>query len=443
MLDGRSCVAARPFFSSCDSDKDWCFSSSPVDPPKTKRRLEGEQQHCDEDDVGTAGGGDIPDKKPCLSTPSRAAPHSGSGFRPLSPRDDQSGQQAQGDPADGSLINGLDRDMSLQCLVRCSRSDYGSISSLNHSFNSLVRSGELYRLRRMHRIVEHWVYFACSLVDWEAFDPQRRRWMHLPRMPSNDCFMFSDKESLAVGTELLVFGKDVNSHRIWRYSILTNSWSPGPPMESPRCLFGSASLGEIAIVAGGCDINGQIFSSAEMYNSERGGWIALPSMNSPRKMCSGFFMDGKFYVIGGMKSQTESLTCGEELDLDTLTWRTIPYMSPCRGEAAGAPPLVAVVSNELYAADCSDANVVKKYNKERNAWDVVGRLPERADSMNGWGLAFKACGERVIVIGGQRGPGAGQTELNAWKPKEGLPAWNLLASKALGSFVYNCSVMGC
>ncbi|PQQ19589.1 putative kelch repeat-containing F-box family protein [Prunus yedoensis var. nudiflora] len=89
--------------------------------------------------------------------------------------------------------------------------------------------------------------------------------------------MCSDKESLAVGTELLVFGKEVTSHVIFRYSILTNSWSSGMKMNAPRCLFGSASLKEIAILAGGCDSLGSILSSAELYNSETQTWEILPA----------------------------------------------------------------------------------------------------------------------------------------------------------------------
>ncbi|GJU86719.1 receptor-like serine/threonine-protein kinase NCRK, partial [Tanacetum coccineum] len=33
-------------------------------------------------------------------------------------------------------------------------------------------------------------------------------------------------------------------------------------------------------------------------------------------------------------------------------------------------------------------SVLRKYDKQRKEWETVGRLPERADSMNGWGLAF-------------------------------------------------------
>ncbi|XP_027360555.1 F-box/kelch-repeat protein At1g26930-like [Abrus precatorius] len=371
----------------------------------------------------------------------------------LNSSDQQSEEQQQhaGDSSDsGSLLPRMNRDSSIACLSRCSRSDYGSLASLNRSFRNIIRSGELYTWRRLNGIMEHWIYFSCALLEWEAYDPIRQRWMHLPRMASNECFMCSDKESLAVGTELLVFGRELRSHVIYRYSLLTNSWTSGMRMNAPRCLFGSASLGEIAILAGGCDSEGHILDSAELYNSETQTWETLPSMKKPRKMCSGVFMDGKFYVIGGIGgSDSKLLTCGEEYNLQTRTWTEIPNMSPgrcTRGSempaTAEAPPLVAVVDNELYAADYADMEV-KKYDKERKLWLTIGRLPERAVSMNGWGLAFRACGNRLIVIGGPRTHGEGFIELNSWVPSEGPPQWDLLARKRSGNFVYNCAVMGC
>ncbi|WZZ14157.1 F-box/kelch-repeat protein SKIP11 [Brassica napus] len=361
-----------------------------------------------------------------------------------------------GDSSDShSLFNEIGRDSSIDCLLRCSRSDYGSIASLNRNFRSLVKSGDIYKLRKQNGFVEHWVYFSCQLLEWVAFDPVERKWMQLPTMPSSVTFMCADKESLAVGTDLLVLGKDgFSSHVIYRYSLLTNSWSSGMEMNSPRCLFGSASLGEIAIFARGCDSQGKILDFAEMYNSELQTWVSLPRMNKPRKMCSGVFMDGKFYVIGGIGgAESKALTCGEEYDLETKKWTPIPDLSPPRSRAeqdgngmppaAEAPPLVAVVDNQLYAADHADMEV-RKCDKEKKKWLTIGRLPERAGSVNGWGLAFRACGERLIVIGGPKYSGGGFIELNSWVPRDGSPPqWTLLDRKHSPNFVYNCAVMGC
>jgi hypothetical protein len=453
MLEGRCLLSA--FSSGCESDTKWPFMTyRRHDITNGKRPLE-------------IDGEDLPQRRQRRSSrpsdyrePVETVEAQASPRRRLlelenpnpnpNPNENERSQENSSSSSD-SLIHSIGRDNSISCLLRCSRSDFGSIASLNQGFRSLIRSGELYKLRRLNGVIEHWIYFSCDLLEWEAFDPIRHRWMHLPRMTSNECFMWSDKESLAVGTELLVFGKDLTSHVIYAYSILTNSWSSGMRMNAPRCLFGSASLGEKAILAGGCDSQGNILDSAELYNSETKSWETLPNMKKPRKMCSGVFMDGKFYVIGGIGgSDPRVLTCGEEYNLETKEWTEIPNMSPGRNGAAGenstataaAPPLVAVVNNQLYAADYADMEV-RKYDKEAKVWVTVGRLPERAGSMNGWGLAFRACGDRLIVIGGPRASAEGFIELNSWVPSEGPPQWNLLARKQSVNFVYNCAVMGC
>ncbi|KAJ7947799.1 F-box/kelch-repeat protein [Quillaja saponaria] len=349
-------------------------------------------------------------------------------------------------PSD-SLLPGLIDDVALNCLAWLSRSDYGLLSCINKKFYNLVKSGYLYGLRKQLGIVEHWIYLVCDPRDWEAFDTLRKKWMKLPKMPCDECFNHADKESLSVGSELLVFGRELLDFAIWKYNLILLVWVKCQGMNRPRCLFGSGSLGSIAIIAGGSDKNGSVLKSAELYDSSSGRWELLPNMQTPRRLCSGFFMDGKFYVIGGMSSPSVSLTCGEELDLETRSWRKIEGMYPYVNRAAQAPPLVAVVDNQLYTVEHL-TNMVKKYDKEKNNWNVLGRLPVRADSSNGWGLAFKACGEQLLVVGGQRGPEGEAIVLNSWCPKSGVNNgtldWKVLGTKEhVGVFVYNCAVMGC
>ncbi|KAH7652603.1 Kelch motif-containing protein [Dioscorea alata] len=431
MLEGKACLISRALPSSCEQESKWMYMTYELlERSNNKRPMSDE---VTDRDTG--------EKLKRKKSPQSMVTLNDEEMDTSTHENDGNGSGGEFSDSN-SLIGAIGRDNSINCLLHCSRSDYGSIASLNRSFRSLIQSGELYRLRRQMGITEHWVYFSCHVLEWEAYDPYRGRWLTLPSLPHNECFMCSDKESLAVGTELLVFGKEVTSHVVLRYSILTNSWTDGEAMNHPRCLFGSASLGEKAIVAGGTDVHGTILSSAELYNSETRTWVTLPSMNKPRKMCSGVFMDGKFYVIGGMSSSTQLLTCGEEYDLGKRTWRVIPNMSSGLNGASGAPPLVAVVNNELYAAHYSEKEI-RKYDKVNNNWITLGRLPERPVSMNGWGLAFRACGERLIVIGGPRALGGGMIELHSWIPKEGPPEWNMIASKHSGSFVFNCAVMGC
>ncbi|KAF5447177.1 hypothetical protein F2P56_032747 [Juglans regia] len=345
------------------------------------------------------------------------------------------------------LLPGLVDDVALNCLALASRSDYTSLSCINTKFNGIIKSGCLYGLRKQMGIVEHWVYLLCDPRGWEVFDSVRKKWMTLPRMPCDECFNHADKESLAVGSELLVFGREFLDFAIWKYSLICHSWVKCQGMNRPRCLFGSSSLGSISVVAGGTDKHGNVLQSAELYDSSSGTWEMLPSMHTPRRLCSGFFMDGKFYVIGGMLNPAVPLTCGEEYDLQTKKWRKIEDMYPFANGASQAPPLVAVVDNQLYAIEHS-TNMVKKYDKVKKTWDVLGRLPVRADLANGWGLAFKACGEELLVVGGQRGPEGEGIVLNSWCPKSGVNNgtldWKVLGVKEhVGVFVYNCAVMGC
>ncbi|CAI9275853.1 unnamed protein product [Lactuca saligna] len=341
------------------------------------------------------------------------------------------------------LINAIGRDNSINCLIRCSRATYSSIALLNRSFREFIKSGEIYKLRHDNKVIEYWVYFSCHLAKWEAFDPSNKIWIQLPIMDTDQCFQFSDKESMAVGTELLVLGRDLMGQASYKYSLLTNSWSLGKTMNIPRCLFGSASLGQVAIFAGGVNQNGMIMDSVELYDSRSGNWEMLPSLIKPRKMCSGVCMDGKFYVIGGIGNEMKSLTCGEEYDVDVKKWTIIPNMSPMDGRGGRmAPPLVAVVGNELYAGDAASMEV-KKYDKKMKEWAVIGRLPERAQSVDGWGMAFRGCGERVVVIGGPRRDNANVVEIYSWMPSKGPVEWSMIGRKRSDSFVYNCAVMGC
>jgi len=451
MLEAPSYLVSRDLPSSCEEESKWIYNAHCVLQLSLRKRL------LDDTDVE----GSSAKKMLRVDHGSRGESDKITDSLQLAKTYQSSNQSQQGGGGDqqSSPVTRLDQNALLNCLAHCSLSDFGSIASTNRTFRSLIKDSELYRLRRAKGIVEHWIYFSCRLLEWEAYDPNGDRWLRVPKMTFNECFMCSDKESLAVGTELLVFGKEIMSHVIYRYSILTNPWTSGMQMNVPRCLFGSASLGEIAVIAGGCDPRGRILSSAELYNSETGEWTVIPSMNKARKMCSSVFMDGNFYCIGGIgEGNSKMLLCGEVYDLKKKTWTLIPNMLPERSSGGGgdqakeiaaataaseAPPLVAVVKDELYAANYAQQEV-KKYDKRLNVWNKVGNLPERASSMNGWGMAFRACGDQLVVVGGPRAIGGGFIEINACVPSEGTQLhWRVLASKPSGNFVYNCAVMGC
>lgn len=351
----------------------------------------------------------------------------------------------QSQDADYSYLPGLNDELALLCLAHTSRAEYGKLFSINSRYFALAKSGELYKIRRKEEIAEQWVYMLASgQYEWRAFDPLSGKWRRLPNLPSDTCFAASDKESLCAGTHLLVLGREIEGLVIWRYDLVTNDWYKGPSMLTPRCLYASASCGDFAFVAGGISAKGDLLKNAERYDPTNQRWEQLPDMNKKRKLCSGCYMDGKFYVIGGTGDNGD-LTCGEVYDSDKKTWEIIEKMKPSgpRDAVTQAPPLIAVANNELYALEAS-TNQLQVYIKKTNRWKELGEVPVRADFNSGWGVAFKSLGNKLLLIGGETGQSAYGQGVSIYTSRpistESAPQWDFL-TRVGGSFVFNCAIM--
>ncbi|XAR51999.1 hypothetical protein NMG60_11006822 [Bertholletia excelsa] len=344
--------------------------------------------------------------------------------------------------ADYSCMSPLNYEVENLILARVPRSEYWKLRFVNKRYLSLLKSGELYKIRRESGIKESSVFMSTVGENtWLAFDREFRTMRKLPDLQPDFCFVSGDKESFCAGTHLLVSGKEMEGLMIWRYELAMNSWFKGPSMITPRCLFASATCGTFAFVAGGVGIdpNGEVYDTAEKYNPESKSWEPLPRMKMKRKLCSGCYMDNKFYVIGGRNKHGE-LTCGEFFDGNK--WELIPDM--LRDDpvlSSYSPPLIAVVNNELYSLEAS-SNQLKVYQKGSNTWKQLGRVPVRADSNNGWGVAFKSLGDELLVIGASDG---NNTAICTCSPNPGAEElqWTLVGrnSDDHTRFILNCSVM--
>ncbi|KAF8390629.1 hypothetical protein HHK36_025156 [Tetracentron sinense] len=351
--------------------------------------------------------------------------------------------------ADYSYLPSLLDELALLILARVPRSEYGKLCCVNKRYLALLKSYELSKIRRAIGIEEPSVFMLASGESrWWRFEHHFASFSKLPDLPSDQCFAAGDKESFCAGTHLLVSGKEIEGVVVWRYELDMKKWFKGPSMISPRCLFASVSCGDFACVAGGIGTGTgmEILNSAEKYTPENKSWNPLPKMNLRRKLCSGCYMDNKFYVIGGQNENGVDLTCGEFYDRDKNKWELIPDMlkdSPI--PTSRSPPLVAVVKNELYSLDAS-SNKLKVYLKKSNSWKELGNVPVRADHSRGWGVAFKSLGDELLVIGGAWNSytGQGMTIYTCCPdPNEEFLHWRCLGSGSnrMSHFVLNCSVM--
>ncbi|XP_071734949.1 F-box/kelch-repeat protein At3g27150-like [Rutidosis leptorrhynchoides] len=353
-----------------------------------------------------------------------------------------------------TYIPSLDYELENLILARFPRSEYWKISFVNRRFAGLVKSSEIFKIRRDIGFNEPSVLMLASGENcWWAFDKGFGSLRRLPVLPSDICFASGDKESFCAGTHLLVSGREIFGHTIWRFELAMNKWYKGPEMLYPRCLFASATCGSFAYVAGGVHVVGgpvsgtqPVLSSVEKYDPDSRTWTPLPRMIKPRKLCSGCYIDNRFYVIGGRNNDGE-LTCGEFFDEEKRQWSLIPEMlkdNPVLN--CYSPPLIAVVNNELYSIEAT-SNTLKVYLKNSNSWKQMGSVPVRADYNRGWGVAFKSFGDKLLVIGASTSLSSRSSmAIYTCSPNPGsdnLPEWELVDNGkiCLSHFIMNCSVM--
>ncbi|XP_027357182.1 F-box/kelch-repeat protein At3g27150-like [Abrus precatorius] len=360
------------------------------------------------------------------------------------------GSSSSEEPQDADYdVPCLSDELETMILARFPISKHWKMCCLSKRFFTLLKSGEIYRIRRMIGLKEPSVFMLASgEKNWCAFDCHFRSWKKLPIIPSDYNFEWGDKESFSAGTHLFVSGKEVEGTVVWRYELATNEWFKGPSMLSPRCLFASASCGTMAFVAGGLETTTwEVLNSAEKYNSESQCWEPLPRMIQKRKFCSGCYLDNKFYVVGGQDEQQKDLTCGEFFDEETNSWNLIPHMlKDIPVSTPRSPPLIAVANNKLYTIDAF-SNELKVYMKGSNSWKKLGPVPVRADALGGWGVAFKSLGNELLVIGATTvsySPRAMMTIYTCCPdPCSEKLNWKQIVcgSTHLNPFIHNCAVM--
>ncbi|KAG6547739.1 hypothetical protein Mapa_010552 [Marchantia paleacea] len=346
----------------------------------------------------------------------------------------------------GDYFPSIHDELGQLCLTRIPRSKIYDMALVCKKWKAYLLGPELYKARRLQSVREDWVFIlGVTNVDkkWRAYRPTVNDWVVIPPCPSDFVFDSCDKESMVAGLNLMVLGQGGDGYVVWRFDTIRSAWSTTPKMHTDRCLFGSASFGQFAYFAGGTS-RGSLLKSVERYNSETDSWELLPDMNTERKCCSGFVMDGKFHVIGGQQHSV-ILNSGEVYDPATKTWNLIKDMWPKKfvPSTQVAPPLVAVLNNQLYGINIIE-NMLMSYDKEKNQWQLLEKVPHRAENTNGWGLGFKAVGDELFVIGGARGVGLFLPQIHAYSPKaEGSERWRFVTDLHLptSGFIYNCAIM--
>ncbi|KAG2286250.1 hypothetical protein Bca52824_045854 [Brassica carinata] len=170
-------------------------------------------------------------------------------------------------------------ELEVEIIARLPCFEYWKLQFLNKKFLQLLKSCEIFRVREERGLVKPYVILHSRAVsNWEMFDKDFKTFRRLPKVPSSDyCFFHSDKETVSVGTQLIVIGREIDGIVVFRYELENHKWFKGPSMITPRAMYGSASHGKTAFFAGGIkmDENGNpiVVQTVEKYNADTKGGL--------------------------------------------------------------------------------------------------------------------------------------------------------------------------
>ncbi|KAL1219286.1 F-box/kelch-repeat protein [Cardamine amara subsp. amara] len=295
-------------------------------------------------------------------------------------------------------------ELMVEVFARIPCFQYWKLNFLNKEFLQLLQSGEIFRWRRERGLVQPYVFvFSNGEKCWKMFDKDFKIFRKLPRIPSDCCFLYGDKETISAGMHFIVIGRDVKGIVVWRYELEMHKWIKDLAMITPRIMCGFASRGTDAFFAGGIKIGKrgilEVVNVAEKYNADTKRWTMINRMHKRRKSSLGCFLRGKFLVLGGLDENDEYLTCGESYDEKTDSWKLVPNM--LKDLTFMYPrflPLIAVVKDNLYLLE-KWSKEVRVYDINANVWKKLGVVPAKVNVVLGWGVTFNSIGDRLMVIG--------------------------------------------
>jgi N-acetylneuraminic acid mutarotase len=133
-----------------------------------------------------------------------------------------------------------------------------------------------------------------------VYDIDSNVWSEEPTMPFANNHMAVATDGVKIfftgGSEKL---PDSTLSRLFIYNSKTKLWQEGPKLPTPRGDVYGAIVGKYFIVAGGENNQGKVFDVVEGLDLDEMTWKTMPRLHSVRHGGSAVSLDGYFYLLGG------------------------------------------------------------------------------------------------------------------------------------------------
>ncbi|CAB4024211.1 actin-binding IPP-like [Paramuricea clavata] len=139
-----------------------------------------------------------------------------------------------------------------------------------------------------------------------------------------------------VSGKLFILGGTTTHHNkdatdsVVMYDFIKNEIKPCPPLRKPVLGLSTVTWGNMIIVVGGADRNGQVLNDVIMYHIETGRGERLPSLKHKRWGASAVMMHDVIVVLGGWNREEGHLNSVESFTMGDNQWKELPGMKEKR-----------------------------------------------------------------------------------------------------------------
>jgi hypothetical protein len=117
------------------------------------------------------------------------------------------------------------------------------------------------------------------------------------------------------------------------YDFIKNEFKPCPSLPKPVWAMSTVTWGNMVIIIGGKDKNGQVLNEVTMYDTESGRSEKLPPLIHKRVGSSAVIMHDVIVVLGGYNDEEGHLSSVESFTMGDDHWRELPGMKEKRFRA--------------------------------------------------------------------------------------------------------------
>ena len=150
------------------------------------------------------------------------------------------------------------------------------------------------------------------------------------------------------------------------YDPASNTWRPGPPLQTARSAFGAATIGQTIYTFGGATTEGASTTTVRALDTTTGQWRDLAPLPAPLANAAVAQLDGTIYLIGG-EANGGAVPPVYAYAPAANGWRTLAALPTPRSELAAVP-----LEGKIYAigglANGAASATVEVYDPATDRW---------------------------------------------------------------------------